>query len=394
MSWLQLWNLKKLIADSAVWPGAVFKSLIGSGDDYQSITDRLLLLQNYASLDVRTTLHVIEFARLGLIPFNNTVQCGRSVLDRDLPERKRVAVSRAFMNYLWERVGPNEETLTMARFLAGSDKSSSHDKLRAAALLNAGGKIDEAANLLHIISKTQPRLLLQIGYLELGVLCSSLGLVDKGHAKLLLKVRNKLDTARGTFQTLVQTSGESFIAIANGPSVGAPSGNFAEKKRLIIRFNNFPDPQTTPASIGRRTDVWIRSHDTAYVPLRKIDNLKHVVVSGCDCHHRFSNGFQHFSRLLSLGVSIEVVPTPLYHMLFQELNASPSVGLIGISWLHFLVSRKLHNDEVSGFDLDLNTSNKTLYSNGVSKGLRPGRHNWQAEHCLYQRIVEADPVRS
>ncbi|WP_283404690.1 hypothetical protein [Roseibium denhamense] len=284
--------------------------------------------------------------------------------------------------------------MMLAKFLARSDKSSSHDKLRAAALLNAGGKIDEATKLLYVISKMQPRLLTQIGYLELGVLASGLGLVDKGHAMSLLKVRNRLNEARGTFQTLVHASGESFVAIANGPSVGASSGNFPEKKRLVIRFNNFPDPQTVAMNIGQRTDIWIRSHDTAYVPLRKIENLKHVVVSGCDCHHRFSNGFQHLSNLFALGVSVEVVPTLLYHTLFQELNASPSVGLIGISWLQKLVSRKLHNDEVSGFDLDLNNSNKTVYVNGVSKGRRPSRHNWQAEHCLYKQLVEADPGKS
>jgi len=179
---------------------------------------------------------------------------------------------------------------------------------------------------------------------------------------------------------------QRFAVIGNAPA--PQTANVAEQvisvdaDSVVIGFNNYhlnprietePDvhvvtPSVTPPAQGGglHTD-W--------------QSRKHLIITGNAIFYRRSKVWRRFSE--SRYRAIHTLPRPLWSSLVDELQASPSAGLLMLACVEQYIDLTGKNGLVAGFSDSLPKRNHGYDREPVSTA-----HNWQAELDVRRRILQ------
>lgn len=355
--------------------------------DHLAAAAVLQAAQAAAPQDPRIALVTASLARFGLITGAAASEMLRGAAAADAPPHIRDAAALALMELLWERHGPTDEAVALARgVIGGAGAARPTQRLRAAALLDAAGAGDEAAEAAARLRTRAPGAVAATGHLEFVLSLLRRGWRGLRHAENARRAEDALAAGEGLFERLIAENPGDLALVANGPSLcGLGLGRVIDARRLVVRFNAPPDD---PADHGRRIDVWMRPHDDRHVPLRAIPGLSLIVASGCDLRHRFADGAARMARLAALGAPVAVVPPELYRSLFLRLEAVPSIGLSGLAWAAQAAGGRLDASAAFGYCLHMNDLATSRYHDRIVTGFRPSRHNWRAEQSLFEGLLK------
>jgi len=334
-------------------------------------------------------LQKAKLSRFGLLPMEDAIPVLKTLVSQAPPALARQASVQLF-NLLWERKGA-EAAMSLFPVLVRDGEKSPRLLLRAAALANEAGHINEAFDALARASRIDPSALSSTGYLELIIAASDAGAAKFPQAARARAVIAHLSRFEGKFARMIGGACGSVAVVANGPSLlNLGLGRVIDSHQLVIRFNNHA---ASPGSVdqGEKTNIWVRPTEFAHVPMRDIRPGGLLVLTGCNIRHRYSNGLQVLEPYVQEDLPVELVPKKLYEHLFSVLDASPSAGLIGLAWAQEAAERKLSPAHVFGYSLDRNTSAVSHYYGRFHKGSWPSRHNWQAEHVFFQSLMSEVP---
>jgi len=353
--------------------------------EHEAAAQSLRRAQAASPDDPDLALTAAALVRYGFTPRAEAEALLRGLLARPVRSGLRAAARRALFELVWERGGGAADLAGHARAILAEPRVSAPMALRAAAALVAANCADEAAEAARLLRCRAPDALARTGYLELLLALRVRGFRDLRRAETAARVADALAAVDGMFDRLVAEDPGGVALVANGPDLaGRGLGPTIDARRLVVRFNAFPDD---PADHGRRTDVWMRPHDDAFVPLQAPPGVRLVVATGCDLRFRFGDATQRLEKLLDLGAALVTVPTGLYHCLFARLEAAPSVGLIGLAWAARASGGRLDAGSAFGYALHRNSTSVSRYHDRIVVGRKPGRHNWHAEHAMHQTLL-------
>lgn len=335
--------------------------------------------------DMQLMLQVAGLSRFGLLPLEEALPLLRRVATEARGASARQALIR-MINLLWERKGA-DAAMEWLPFLVRADETTARVLLRAAALAHEAGETAEAFDLVARVGRNDPSALPSMGYVDLILAVADDGAADLPQAGRARAVAAHLSRFEGSFTRMIAGTAGHVAVVANGPSLeGQGLGRAIDSHRLVIRFNNHA---ATPGSAdqGERTNIWFRPTEFTHVPMRATPAPELMALTGSNVRNRYSNGLQVLEPYVQAELPVELVPKEVYTRLFAALDASPSAGLIGLDWAQQAVGRKLSPAQVFGYSLGRNTSAVSHYYGKRHTSSRPSRHNWQAEHRLFQSLI-------
>lgn len=335
--------------------------------------------------DAQLMLQVANLSRFGLLPLEEALSLLRRIATEAPPAAARQALIR-MINLLWERRGADAAMEWFAP-LVGDEETTARPLLRAAALAHEAGETRKAFDLLARVGHNDPAALPSMGYLNLILAIADDGAAELPQAGRARAVAAHLSRFEGTFTRMIAGTAGHVAVVANGPSLeGMALGRTIDSHRLVVRFNNHA-AKPGSADQGERTNIWFRPTEFTHVPMREAPAPELMALTGCNIRNRYSNGLQVLEPYVHADLPVELVPKELYARLFAALDASPSAGLIGLAWTHEAVGRKLSPEQVFGYSLGRNTSAVSHYYGKRHTSSWPSRHNWQAEHSLFQSLI-------
>lgn len=335
--------------------------------------------------DFQLMFQVASLSRFGLLPLDESLL----LLQRIVAEAPSVTARHAaihLVNLLWERKGANAAMEWLPRLIQEGERSP-RLLLRAAALAHEAGETKDAFDLLVQVGRKRPSALSSMGYLDLILAAAEDGAAKLPQAERARVVANHLSRFTGRFTQMIERSAGNVAVVANGPSLERLRlGSTIDLHQLVVRFNNHA---ACPGSVdqGEKTDIWIRPPEFTYVPMRSMTADGLLILTGSNIRNRNSAGLHLLEPYVRENLPIELVPKELYARLFAALDASPSAGLVGLVWTQEAMGRTLSSTQVFGYALDRNTSAVSHYHGKHHTGSWPSRHNWQAEHALFQSLI-------
>ncbi|MGE4430284.1 MAG: glycosyltransferase family 29 protein [Sphingobium sp.] len=335
--------------------------------------------------DSQLMLQVAGLSRFGLLPFDEALPLLRKCIAKAPPVTARQAAIY-LANLLWERKGAGA-AMECLPLLIQQEEESPHLLLRAAAIAHEAGETRQAFDLLTRIGRDNPAVLSSMGYLDLILAAADGGVAELPQAERARRIFGHLSRFTGRFAHMIERSADDIAIVANGPSLrGRSLGRTIDSHRLVVRFNNHA---ASPESVdqGEKTNIWVRPAEFVHVPMRDMPADGLIILTGCNIRYRYSNGLQLLEPYVEQNLPIELVPRGLYTRLFSILDASPSAGMIGLAWTQEILGRKLSPTQVFGYSLNRNTSAVSHYHGEHHTGSWPSRHNWQAEHSLFQSLT-------
>ncbi|MCA1969332.1 unnamed protein product [Ciceribacter sp. T2.26MG-112.2] len=335
--------------------------------------------------DAQLMLQVANLSRFGLLPLEEALSLLRRIATKAPHAAARQALV-SMINLLWERRGADAAMEWFAP-LVGDEKTTARLLLRAAALAHEAGETRKAFDLLNRVGHNDPAALPSMGYLDLILAIADDGAAELPQAGRARAVAAHLSRFEGTFTQMIAGTAGHVAVVANGPSLeGLALGRIIDSHQLVVRFNNHA-AKPGSADQGERTNIWFRPTEFTHVPMREAPAPELMALTGCNIRNRYSNGLQVLEPYVHAELPVELVPKELYARLFAALDASPSAGLIGLAWTHEAVGRKLSPAQVFGYSLGRNTSAVSHYYGKRHTSSWPSRHNWQAEHSLFQSLI-------
>ncbi|MBC7312372.1 MAG: glycosyltransferase family 29 protein [Rhizobium sp.] len=335
--------------------------------------------------DAQLMLQVANLSRFGLLPLEEALSLLRRIATEAPPAAARQALIR-MINLLWERRGADAAMEWFAP-LVGDEETTARPLLRAAALAHEAGETRKSFGLLARVGRNDPTALPSMGYLDLILAVADDGAAELPQAGRARAVAAHLSRFEGTFTRMIAGTAGDVAVVANGPSLeGLALGRTIDSHQLVVRFNNHA-AKPGSADQGERTNIWFRPTEFTHVPMREAPIPELMALTGCNIRNRYSNGLQVLEPYVHADLPVELVPKELYARLFAALDASPSAGLIGLAWTHEAVGRKLSPAQVFGYSLGRNTSAVSHYYGKRHTSSWPSRHNWQAEHSLFQSLI-------
>ena len=179
------------------------------------------------------------------------------------------------------------------------------------------------------------------------------------------------------FTRLLQSK-KHFAVIGNAPvSASDPNNRFhLSDDCLSICFNNYHlNPRIEGQAIVHVVTPSWRSDGQVHG--------KHLIITGNSIFHRRSKVWRRFNDERSY-IGIHTVPREIWSWLVEKLGASPSAGLLLLSYL----ARDLGISEkvglVAGFSDHVPVQNHSYDSDPVSSA-----HNWIAEAALRRKILQS-----
>lgn len=296
-----------------------------------------------------------------------------------------------FANYVWEREGAVAEVVDVVHAATMTRRLSFRVLLRYAAILNDSGRPLDAIDLVERACHREPDKIDSIGYVDLLRILAVHSRLKPRRGDLAIRISAMLDQHMGRFEALLRENAESFCIVGNSPNIiGSGNGAMVDAKHLVIRLNNYPSGVPYESDYGRKIDIWVRSGFNDAVFQRPLKSLRHVVLCGNNIRNRYSDGMDLFMPYLDHGIPVEPIPGFIYRELFKKIEASPSAGLASVWWSYRTIGQITPSNSLA-FSMIDNSDFVSRYPTGEVQGLKPSRHNWEAERCLYDAIV-ADRV--
>ena len=197
--------------------------------------------------------------------------------------------------------------------------------------------------------------------------------LTKDESSCLEFLQTAVNSSNNTFESAVLGRGK-FSLVGN-----APGSVFQQSHEGVrIYFNNYISNNriTEEAELHVVTPSW----DT---DLTKAADV--ICITGCNIFYRRSRVWQKFINNRN-QTTIYTVPAHIWSSLYKELAASPSAGLLVLSWIENISSRNPHvlTGHVAGFSESNLSINHDYDAEPASN-----RHNWQMERVIRERIVES-----
>ena len=197
--------------------------------------------------------------------------------------------------------------------------------------------------------------------------------LTKDESSCLEFLQTAVNPVNNTFESAVLGRGK-FSLVGN-----APGPVFQQSHEGVhIYFNNYISNNriTEKAELHVVTPSWdIDLTNTADV----------ICITGSNIFYRRSRVWQKFINNRN-QTTIYTVPTHIWSSLYKELAASPSAGLLVLSWIENISSRnpQVLTGHVAGFSYTNSSIN-----HGYDAEPASSRHNWQMERVIRERIVES-----
>jgi len=250
------------------------------------------------------------------------------------------------------------------------------------------GETDKASDLLRKTGRASREMkwfsMLMHHCLDNGLACPRLGSTDRQCLSYLAEkysgIAFKNPTVRGSLPSglfELFSASSSFAVLGNAPSVvkDAESKFSLPADCVSICFNNYRlNPRiVADADIHVVTPSW-RSSDPS--------TARHLIITGNSIFYRRSKVWRRFAGRPNY-TGIHTVPVHLWCALVQQLDASPSAGLLLLCYLNscFNIGGKV--GLIAGFSDEVPQQNHSYDHEPVSSA-----HNWSAEVRLRKTILE------
>jgi len=166
----------------------------------------------------------------------------------------------------------------------------------------------------------------------------------------------------------------NFAVIGNAPSSSSTDNFSLSDSYVSTFFNNY---SLNPRVQG---DPDIHVVTPAWQPVNGVEGMR-LVITGNSIFHRRSKVWQRFANR-PLYAGIHTLPREHWGSLVTKLNASPSAGLMWLSFIDRYCDVKGKHGLVAGFSEGAPTLNHSYDREPASP-----RHNWPAEGVLRKEIL-------
>ena len=305
----------------------------------------------------------------------------------NLAGKKTIGPLRALAGFIWKNEGVTQELLqTINLILSSGAEIDVKLMLWIAAIYADAGFIENAAELYVEAMNKDATIASKQRYL---FLLHHVSLIYPEKVENLERVRfayNTMLSAQGEFEKICR-SGKRIAVVGNSPcELGRGMGDAIDKHDIVIRFNNFSTAYPFVADYGSKTNIWVKTGLFETVHRRNGVDFDLIIQSASHLPVASPNGVDVMWSAIADGNIMEFIPLKLKYDLVKKLQATPSAGLLILSWI-YSINGPLSRDSVFGFSfIDQQAGSHTSYHSAPDNGTY--KHNWEAEREIFDTLFE------